>query len=43
MYREPPSHEECIEAMEVMILAYGYRRTLAFLKEAVTNIEKEEA
>jgi hypothetical protein len=41
MYRTPPTPEECVEALMVMIENYGYRRLMEMIEEALTRIREE--
>lgn len=38
---QPPSKDECVEALEVMIEEYGVKRVQAMMEEARENLRKE--
>lgn len=40
--RQPPTESECIEALTVMVEAYGKRRVEALLAIAVEDLRKEQ-
>jgi hypothetical protein len=43
IYREPPRYDECIEALEVMIEAYGYHKVKEMLEVALAALKAEGA